>query len=113
MPLYEYRCTQCGYRFEKIQSFSAEPETECPKCKGALMRPLTAPAFQFKGGGWYVNDYASKSAPSSESASEAKPGAGESAKPAAAGEGKAGESKPAPAPAAAPESGSTKSSSAG
>lgn len=60
MPLYPYRCTQCGHKFEKIQSFSAAPETECPKCKGLLERPLTAPGLQFKGAGWYVNDYAPK-----------------------------------------------------
>ncbi len=61
MPLYEYRCTQCGYSFEKIQSFSAAAETVCPKCQGELIRPVTAPALQFKGAGWYVNDYAGKS----------------------------------------------------
>lgn len=73
MPLYPYRCTQCGHKFEKIQSFSAEPEKECPKCHGLLERPLTAPGLQFKGAGWYVNDYASKSTSSSESSkSEAK-----------------------------------------
>lgn len=66
--MYEYSCKQCGHRFEKIQSFSAEPLTECPKCQGELVRPLTAPALQFKGSGWYVNDYASK--PSSSSGSE-------------------------------------------
>jgi len=112
--LYEYRCTQCGHRFEKIQSFTAEPETECPKCHGALIRPLTAPVFQFKGAGWYVNDYASKSAPSSESSTESKAGAdsakatpGAESKPA---ESKAPESKPATA--AASDSGSSKSNSA-
>lgn len=61
LPLYEYRCTQCGNRFEKIQSFKSKPLTECPKCGGPLVRPLTAPALQFKGAGWYVNDYAGKS----------------------------------------------------
>jgi putative FmdB family regulatory protein len=63
--LYPYRCTQCGHRFEKIQKFGAEPEKVCPKCGGALERPLTAPGLQFKGAGWYVNDYASKSSSSS------------------------------------------------
>ena len=87
MPLYEYRCTQCGHRFERIQNFSAEPELECPKCKGALVRPLTAPALQFKGAGWYVNDYAGKGSNSSSGdgpapAAETKPAA--EAKPAAA-----------------------------
>jgi len=65
LPLYPYRCTQCGHRFEKIQSFSSEPEKECPKCQGLLERPLTAPGLQFKGAGWYVNDYAPKGAGSS------------------------------------------------
>jgi putative FmdB family regulatory protein len=58
--MYEYRCTSCGYGFEKIQSFSAKPETECPKCGGELIRPVTAPALRFAGAGWYVNDYAGK-----------------------------------------------------
>jgi len=72
LPLYAYRCTQCGHRFEKIQNFSAEPELVCPKCGNAtLERPLTAPRLHFKGAGWYVNDYAPKSSePASESAPE-------------------------------------------
>jgi putative FmdB family regulatory protein len=60
VPLYEYKCKQCGYRFEKIQKFSATPLTVCPKCKGELVRPVTAPALRFKGSGWYVNDYSAK-----------------------------------------------------
>jgi len=73
LPLYAYRCTQCGHRFEKIQSFAATPESVCPKCGGVLERPITAPALSFKGAGWYVNDYAGKSsAPASESTTESK-----------------------------------------
>lgn len=88
MPLYEYRCKQCGHQFEKIQSFSAPDEKECPVCKGAVERLISAPAIQFKGAGWYVTDYAgkggSKSGKSSESSSaESKPASSES-KPAAA-----------------------------
>lgn len=60
MPLYEYRCKNCGHQFEKIQSFSAPEEKECPVCHGELEKLLSAPAIQFKGSGWYVNDYASK-----------------------------------------------------
>ncbi len=75
MPLYAYRCTSCGNKFEKIQNFSAEPETICPKCGNAtLIRPLTAPRLNFKGAGWYINDYAPKSSDSSsESSGESKP----------------------------------------
>jgi putative FmdB family regulatory protein len=64
LPLYAYRCTQCGHRFEKIQKFSAEQELVCPICQGVLERPLTAPRLHFKGGGFYVNDYADKSSAS-------------------------------------------------
>lgn len=76
LPLYAYRCTACGHKFEKIQSFSSDPELVCPKCGGRLERPLTAPGLSFKGAGWYVNDYAPKaasSAPSNEGAAEATP----------------------------------------
>ena len=65
MPLYEYRCKNCGHIFEKIQSFSAPEEKECPVCKGEVERLISAPAIQFKGAGWYVNDYAGKSSPKS------------------------------------------------
>jgi putative FmdB family regulatory protein len=60
VPLYEYRCKQCGHQFEKIQSFSAPDEKECPVCKGELERLISAPAVQFKGSGWYATDYAGK-----------------------------------------------------
>ena len=60
LPLYEYRCKQCGHQFEKIQSFSAPEEKECPVCHGEVERLISAPAIQFKGAGWYVNDYAAK-----------------------------------------------------
>ncbi len=112
MPLYAYRCTQCGHRFEKIQNFSAEPEKKCPKCHGVLERPPTAPSLNFKGAGWYVNDYDAKSSvPASESAS----GTGsESGKPAAPAEAKAPSaasestpSAPASTPAPSNPSGST------
>ncbi len=60
MPLYEYRCKNCGHQFEKIQSFSAPDEKECPVCQGPLERLISASAIQFKGSGWYATDYASK-----------------------------------------------------
>lgn len=107
MPLYAYRCTTCGHKFEKIQNFSAEPEKVCPKCGNVtLIRPLTAPRLNFKGAGWYINDYAPKSSESSsESSGETKPS--ESKEPAKASEPAAGTSSTpaAPtAPAAAPKS---------
>ena len=60
MPLYEYQCDACGRRFEKIQKFSDPPVQTCPTCGGAVHKLASAPAFQLKGTGWYVTDYAKK-----------------------------------------------------
>lgn len=73
MPLYEYECAKCGKRFEKIEKVSAPHKQKCPKCGGKAERVLAAPAFQFKGSGWYVTDYGGKGAPKSEG-KEAKEG---------------------------------------
>lgn len=60
MPLYEYQCDSCGHRFEVIQKFSDPPVEACPKCGSAVRKLVSSPAFQFKGSGWYVTDYAKK-----------------------------------------------------
>ena len=60
MPIYEYQCQKCGHRLETMQRISDPPLTECPECRGALKKLISAPAFQFKGSGWYVTDYAGK-----------------------------------------------------
>ena len=62
MPLYEYECQKCGNRFELIQGYDAAETQKCPKCGGKAARVLAPPAIQFKGSGWYVTDYAGKSA---------------------------------------------------
>jgi putative FmdB family regulatory protein len=96
LPLYAYRCTTCGNKFEKIQNFSAEPEKICPKCGNAtLERPLTAPRLQFKGTGWYINDYAPKSSESSSSETSGDSKPADSKEPAKSGEAKAAPSAPA------------------
>ncbi len=61
MPLYEYKCASCGEVFEVLQKFSDEPLATHPACGGPVERLLSPPAFQFKGTGWYVTDYARKS----------------------------------------------------
>jgi putative FmdB family regulatory protein len=87
MPLYEYRCDACGHQFEVIQKFSDEPIAVCPTCgSGPVAKLLSSPAFQFKGTGWYITDYARKGA------AEAKDGKEKPAK-----ESNEGESKSTPA----------------
>ena len=59
MPLYEYECTSCHRRTEKIQKFSDPELTVCPHCGEALERTITAAAIAFKGGGWFKDGYGS------------------------------------------------------
>ncbi len=88
MPLYEYQCDACGTRFELIRKFSDPPLEVCPTCgKGPVQKLISSPAFQFKGSGWYITDYARKSGGGDEKAGESK-GESKSSSPAS-------ESKPA------------------
>lgn len=103
MPLYEYECDACGRRFEVIQKFS-ETTTECRHCgKGPVKRLMAAPAFQFKGTGWYITDYAQKGKTGGDSPGP-DAGGGKADKPksdAAGGDGAKKSETPAAAPAAA------------
>jgi putative FmdB family regulatory protein len=60
MPLYEYECEACSTRFEQIRRFSDPPVEKCPACGGTVHKLISLPAFQLKGTGWYVTDYARK-----------------------------------------------------
>ena len=85
MPLYEYQCDACGHRFEVIQKSSDSPSGMCPKCGGAVHKLQSAPAFQFKGSGWYVTDYARKDqsagkSENSEKSEKSESGSGEGSK---------------------------------
>jgi putative FmdB family regulatory protein len=66
MPLYEYECNACGRRFEVIQKMSDPVVETCPTCGGRVHKLQSAPAFQFKGSGWYVTDYAKKDQPAAD-----------------------------------------------
>ncbi|BAT71966.1 conserved hypothetical protein [Thermosulfidibacter takaii ABI70S6] len=66
MPIYEYKCTACGHRFEKLQSITEEPVKTCPQCGGAVKKLISNTSFILKGTGWYVTDYARKNGGSSE-----------------------------------------------
>lgn len=72
MPLYEYECTACGHQFEVIRKFSDPPEENCPKCGGPVHKLQSAPAFQFKGSGWYVTDYGKSGQSDSKAGSDNK-----------------------------------------
>ena len=58
MPIYEYRCADCGFQNEYLQKVSEPPMTVCPSCgKESFRKLLTAAGFQLKGSGWYVTDF--------------------------------------------------------
>ena len=58
MPIYEYKCSNCGHQFEKIQKFSDDPLKKCPKCdKNTLNKLISSPSFRLKGSGWYETDF--------------------------------------------------------
>ena len=83
MPLYEYECTKCGRRTEKIENVSGPHLKKCPHCSGKVERMLTAPAIQFKGTGWYVTDYAAKKSGGGDGAPSTKSDSSESKESAA------------------------------
>jgi putative FmdB family regulatory protein len=116
MPLYEYECTACHRRTEKIQKFSDPEITVCPHCSGLLERVLSAPAIAFKGGGWYADGYGNAkpksnstgdSASTTTSSSDSKSSSSDSKS--SNGASTSNGSTPAAAPAAAPATASSSS----
>jgi len=58
MPIYEYRCGDCGHIFDALQKISDDPLKSCPECnEPALKKLLSAPKFRLKGSGWYETDF--------------------------------------------------------
>lgn len=71
MPIYEYRCTQCGHKLEALQKFSDAPLSTCPACgKEALSKLVSAAGFQLKGSGWYQTDFRGGSKPAAKTEGE-------------------------------------------
>lgn len=58
MPIYAYRCEECGFAKDVLQKISDAPLTDCPSCgKASFKKQVTAAGFQLKGSGWYVTDF--------------------------------------------------------
>jgi putative FmdB family regulatory protein len=83
MPIYEYRCADCGHQDEYLQKISEPALTQCPVCgKASFQKLLSAAGFQLKGSGWYATDFKNKgSKPAAEKKPEAKTEAKAEAKP--------------------------------
>jgi putative FmdB family regulatory protein len=78
VPIYEYRCSSCGFQKEYLRKVSDPLLSFCPACsKETFGKMLTSAGFQLKGGGWYATDFknsgaapAPKTAGQSEAASK-------------------------------------------
>ncbi|PIE89251.1 MAG: transcriptional regulator [Acidobacteria bacterium] len=75
MPIYDYVCDECSHQLEALQGINEAPLVHCPNCHtNRLRKKITAPAFAFKGGGWYKDLYSSsKSSSTAKSPAPAKP----------------------------------------
>lgn len=86
MPIYEYRCSECGHQEEFLQRVSEPTLTECPVCrKPTFTKLLSAAGFHLKGSGWYATDFKNKAPKPAEKKveekSDAKPDVKTDAKP--------------------------------
>lgn len=64
MPIYEYRCRDCGHQLEDIQKITDDPLVHCPNCgKDSLQKLISSTQFQLKGTGWYATDFKNSQKP--------------------------------------------------
>lgn len=74
MPIYQYKCTECGHELEALQKMSDDKLVDCPACEQpTLKKQVTAAAFKLNGTGWYETDFKnSGKAPAATASSSAK-----------------------------------------
>lgn len=90
MPTYEYQCQKCKRRREASQAITAKPLTRCATCGGRLKRLISSGSgFLFKGSGFYITDYRSKSYREAKKKDQ-PPSGSTSSKPASGDTGRAG-----------------------
>jgi putative FmdB family regulatory protein len=98
MPIYAYRCDDCGFAKDVLQKISDPVLTVCPSCgKSSFKKQVTAAGFQLKGSGWYVTDFRGGNKPATGTAPSTDAGTGSTA---ATGSTDSGAAAPAAAPAA-------------
>ena len=88
MPIYEYRCSECGFEKDALQKMADKPLVDCPECgKPALVKLISAAGFQLKGSGWYATDFKGSGKPKETTKADTaapKDGAKDGAAPSAA-----------------------------
>lgn len=61
MPIYSYRCKNCGKVFEKFRKVGSEGKEYCDSCNSEALRLFLPSGIIFKGSGFYSTDYKSSS----------------------------------------------------
>jgi putative FmdB family regulatory protein len=110
MPIYAYRCDECGFAKDVLQKISDPVLTVCPSCgKSSFKKQVTAAGFQLKGSGWYVTDFRGGSAPATGTApaTSSDGSASSTSSGTSSGTGST-DASPAPAPSPAPAKDSSK-----
>jgi putative FmdB family regulatory protein len=98
MPIYAYRCDECGFAKDVLQKMSDPVLTVCPSCgESSFKKQVTAAGFQLKGSGWYVTDFRGGNAPAT--------GTAPATESSSSGDSKAASAAPASTPAPTPTSG--------
>ena len=94
MPIYEYRCLECGFQDEYLQKLSEPQLTVCPTCgKESFRKLVSAAGFQLKGSGWYATDFRNSGSKPGKSGGAAKPEGKPEGKSESSGDAKSAESK--------------------
>ena len=79
MPIYEYECVSCQFRFELMQRISDPKPSQCPKCEHAEVKKLISKVgFQLKGTGWYETDFKNNGKESRDNSKDKSPSGAES-----------------------------------
>lgn len=106
MPIYAYRCEECGFTKDVLQKISDPVLTVCPSCaKPSFKKQVTAAGFQLKGSGWYVTDFRGGTPPATGTAGNGNANGAAPAAPAASGDASPAAAPATPAAPAKPSGG--------
>ena len=60
MPLFEFKCDECGALIDTLQRWDDEPP-DCVRCDGQMTKQVSKTTFLLKGQNWARDNYGLKS----------------------------------------------------
>ena len=61
MPIYSYKCENCGEVYDKLVKAGGNGKVKCVECQSDTKRVFSPVGIIFKGSGFYSTDYKSAS----------------------------------------------------